>query len=127
MTRYCPYCWGEVDAQADICPRCGKSPGEETADFVGKPITALHHPEPLTQRRAAYLLGRLREPRAVEPLGAIVSGKADVYVKGEAAFALRAIGGERANAILREVADDPNQSIMVRRLVAEAGRDSPVG
>ncbi len=127
MTRYCPHCWAEVAAQAEVCPHCGRSLGEDAADFLGKLIVALQHPDPLTQRRAAFLLGRIRDPRAVAPLGAVLAGQADVYVNGEAAFALRAIGGERAGAILAEVADDPSQSIIVRRMAAGTPRESPRG
>jgi HEAT repeat protein len=122
MTAYCPRCWTEVSPEARVCPACGADLGEEIGDYLAKLIAALHHPEPLTQRRAAYILGLLRNPDAVEALVAVLVSAADPYVRGEAARALGAIGGEQAWTVLRQIAGDEAQSVIVRRAAAEALR-----
>lgn len=116
MTTFCPHCWAEVSSDAQSCPTCGADLREGPADYLTKLIAALRHPEPLTRRRAAYVLGLLRHPAAVEPLADVLIGDADPYVKGEAAQALAAIGDERAKAILRRMAGDETQSVIVRRI-----------
>jgi len=123
MTTYCPNCWATVASDAVVCPRCRASLSESAGSYVTKLLRALQHPEPLTQRRAAYVLGLLQDPAAVEALRALLTTAADPYVKGEAAHALGQIGGERARIILRQVADDELQSVMVRRTAADALRD----
>ncbi len=120
MTIFCPHCWAEVAPGTRVCPHCHTELAEGAGDYVAKLIAALEHPEPLTRRRAAYVLGLLRDPGAVEALAALLAGPADPYVKGEAAQALRAIGGEKAHSVLRRVAQDATQSVMVRRIAAAA-------
>lgn len=119
MTHRCPHCWTEVDAETPVCPRC-QARLADSGSYVAKLIAALRHPEPFTQRRAAYVLGLLREPSAVEPLAAVMQTSADPYVKGEATHALGTIGGSHARAVLAQLAQDETQSIMVRRTAAEA-------
>ena len=119
MTTYCPHCWAEVDAAAEVCPACWARLADP-GSYVAKLIAALRHPEPFTQRRAAYVLGLLRDPSAVAALAAVLAGPADPYVKGEAAHALGAIGGGRACAILQQVAQDESQPLMVRRTAMAA-------
>jgi hypothetical protein len=70
MTAYCPRCWAEAPPDAHLCPACGADLEQEVGDYPAKLIAALHHPEPLTQRRAAYLLGLLGNPDGVEALAA---------------------------------------------------------
>lgn len=123
MTAFCPHCWAEVAPGTQVCPHCHTELAAGAGDYLAKLIAALEHPEPLTRRRAAYVLGLLRDPGAVEALAAVLAGPADPYVKGEAAHALRAIGGERARDILRGVARDETQSVMVRRIAAAALSD----
>ena len=127
MTAYCPRCWAEVLPNVRLCPACGADLEEEVGDYLAKLIAALHHPEPLTQRRAAYILGLLRNPDAVAALTAVLISAVDLYVRGEAAWALGAIGGEQAWTILRQVAGDEAQSVIVRRAAAEALRGRLAG
>ena len=119
MTTYCPHCWAEVDAAAQVCPGC-RARLADSGSYVAKLIAALRHPEPFTQRRAAYVLGLLRDPSAVAALAAVLAGPADPYVKGEAAHALDAIGGDHACEILQQVAQDESQPLMVRRTAMAA-------
>jgi len=97
---FCPQCWAEVAAQAPRCAACG-------ADLTGRPAYrqalewALRCPEALTARRAAYLLGRLGDRRAVPALiEALKQG--DPYVAAEACAALAQLGGKTAWSAVRE-------------------------
>lgn len=119
MIHYCPCCWTEVSADTPICPRC-QAQQADFGSYLAKLIAALAHPEPFTQRRAAYILGLLRDPSAVEALAAVLWTAADPYVKGEAAHALGAIGGSCARAILGQVAQDTALPLMVRRTATAA-------
>ncbi|MCS6843607.1 MAG: HEAT repeat domain-containing protein [Caldilineales bacterium] len=104
-----------------ICPRCG---ADLTAfnedDYTVKLIAALRHPEPFTQRRAAYVLGLRRDGRAVAALIEAMDSSADVYVRGEAAAALGKIGGPQAEAALRRVLADRRASAVLRRAATDA-------
>jgi len=57
ITFYCTNCWAEVPKSATICQHCGDdiAARRARADFVDKLIAALHHPEPTTRLRAAWL------------------------------------------------------------------------
>jgi HEAT repeat protein len=55
---------------------------------VEKLILALHHPEKETPIRAAWLLGQLKDTRAVQPLIDLVKMTDDVYIAKAAVKAL---------------------------------------
>lgn len=121
MVVYCPSCWAELAPDAQVCPQCGAdltALGAE--DYTAKLIAALRHPEPFTQRRAAYVLGLRCDPRAVPALVETMEGSADVYVRGEAAAALGKIGGAEAETALWRVAADRQASAVLRRAAADA-------
>ena len=101
------------------CPFCGVNLADAKQDYVEKLIAALHHPEPLTQRRAAYLLGLRAESSAVQPLIQVLDGDADVYVRAEAACALGKIGGASSWARLEQAAADGHESFIVRRVAVQ--------
>ncbi len=109
-TFYCANCWGEVPEKEIICPRCGDDIAARQArsDFVDKLIAALHHPEPMTPVRAAWILGQRRERRAVQPLVQIVREAEDLFLADAAVEALGRIGDPVALATLREVAHHPS-------------------
>ncbi len=117
---YCPRCWAPVPRETRSCPQCGADLEQRNEDYLTKLIGALLHPDYLTRRRAALILGWLRDARAVDPLMATLRGEEDPYVRAEAATALGAIGGEEADAALRNVAQDPDQSIIVRTAATQA-------
>lgn len=119
MITFCPNCWGELAEPTLTCPFCGVNLADVRQDYVEKLIAALHHPEPLTQRRAAYLLGLRAESSAVQPLIAVLDGDADVYVRAEAACALGKIGGAMSWARLARAAADGQESFIVRRVAAQ--------
>ena len=107
MRYYCPSCWADFDDNASLCPRCGADLQRffDGKDYVDKLIVALEHPEPETPIRAAWILGKRREIRAVEPLIAVVNKTRDVYTARAAVEALDRIGTSRAREFLRVVAD----------------------
>lgn len=112
---YCPHCWQEVPPQSQVCPHCGAGLNQDDEDYLAKLIAALRHPDYLTQRRAAFIMGLLRDARAREPLTATLRGSADPYVRAEAATALGVIDDPEVEAILLAVIGNPEESVIVRR------------
>jgi HEAT repeat protein len=111
---FCPGCWDEVSEAARSCPTCGADlEAFDRASFQEKLLRALWHPEPLTARRAAELLGRLAASPAVPKLLARYRSEVDPFFAAEIARALIEIGGEEARAALAVIPRDP--SIIVRR------------
>ncbi|NPV09707.1 MAG: HEAT repeat domain-containing protein [Anaerolineae bacterium] len=111
---------GPMRRDPEVCPSCGALLEGDDLAYLDKLILALTHPEPLTQRRAAYVLGLLGDERAVVPLARLLDTPADPYVLAEAANALGAIGGASACALLEELARDENRSVIVRRAARRA-------
>ena len=115
-TLFCPYCWFEIESGVVICPQCQASLTEDRRDYVDKLIGALRHPEAFTQRRAAYVLGLIGSPRALEALTVLLqSDQADPYVRAQAAETLGVIGTSQARSALEQAARDATQSVLVRR------------
>lgn len=108
ITYFCPSCWNEVQECDTVCPGCGVeiSALVESRSYVASLIAALSHPEPTTPVRAAWVLGQLRAPQAVEPLIRLLQGDADMYQKGAAIEALGRIGDPRARPVLVQFAED---------------------
>lgn len=96
MTVFCLRCWAENRREDTFCRRCGARLDTRDKEFVAKLIAALGHPEPLTRRRAAWILGELRDRRALAPLIAAVEGSADPDLLEGAVEALGKLGDERA-------------------------------
>jgi len=67
---YCPRCWKDFGADIERCPACGLNIADswKGMDYVQKLILALYHPEPGTPLRAGWILGEIRDDRAVDPL-----------------------------------------------------------
>jgi HEAT repeat protein len=61
--------------------------------FVRKLIRALHHPEPETPVRAAYVLGELKAVEAVPKLKQVIGQSQDPFLRAAAIRALGKIGG----------------------------------
>ncbi len=103
MTFYCTNCWREVPQTATVCPHCGDdiAARQSRADYADKLIAALHHPEPTTPIRAAWILGQRRERRAVEPLCELARESNDSFIAESAVNALGAIGDARARETLQ--------------------------
>jgi len=101
MTYFCPSCLSELDMGYTCCPFCACDiPAfSERRDFVDKLLVALHHPEPSTPVRAAWILGRLQDERAVGPLYELARHAGDMYIRVAAIRALTAIGTKKASEL----------------------------
>jgi HEAT repeat protein len=119
-TFYCTNCWAEVPESATICPHCGDdiAARQARADFVDKLIAALHHPEATTPMRAAWILGELRERRAVQPLMQVFRSADNLFLMVAAVEALGKIGDPQALEMLRYSAHHPN--VRLRRTAERA-------
>jgi len=79
---YCPVCWKELADDLPQCPHCGVQIHDiwRSKSYLEKLILALNHPEPSTVMRAVWLLGQLRDRRAVEPLERLLETTRDIFV-----------------------------------------------
>ena len=113
LTFFCPNCWADFAQDLDRCPRCGCDIRRswDSKDYVDKLIAALRHPEQGTPIRAAWILGKRREIRAVGPLIELVRRTSDVYIATAAVEALGEIGTAEAMAFLETLDDHPAQMV----------------
>lgn len=103
LSFFCPYCWRRVCEDDSICPKCsGDIRAADARPFSEKLRAALHHSEPQTRVRAAWILGELREESAVQELMALVEGADDGFVAEVTAEALGKIGVPEALAVLEK-------------------------
>ena len=114
MRFYCPRCWRDFNRDVPHCPHCGLDIREfwKSRDYVEKLILALEHPEKETPIRAAWLLGRLKDRRAVPPLIDLVKKTEDVYIARAAVQALGEIDTPEARQFLDTLVQ--HQAKMVR-------------
>ncbi len=122
VTYYCPSCWSSVPRHAVVCPICGAVIKDDAADIVEKYITALRHPDSATRLRAAWLLGRMRQQRAVPALVQLVVARQenDPYLTSVAARSLGSIGSPEAVPCLVDLMADSQASFMARIQAAQA-------
>ena len=120
VTFFCPGCWHDFNEDLVRCPNCGLVIHEfyNSKDYLEKLILALRHPEPTTPIRAAWLLGKIRDPRAVAPLIDIVQGTKDLYLAREAVKALGAIDTLQARHFLLALANHPARMIRAEACAA---------
>jgi len=114
MVRFfCPRCWEDFAEDTSVCPSCGLRIYEfwEPLDHVEKLIVALDHPEPSTPVRAAHLLGRLGDQRAVPALIRTVETTRDVYLARASIRALGEIGSPEAIRFLGSLTAHPARLI----------------
>jgi HEAT repeat protein len=125
MLAYCPHCWATVPVKAQVCPACGAVIEGAEAGIVDKYIAALRHPQAETRLRAAWMLGRMREARAVTALLAVVAarGDDDPYLLSAVVKSLGQIGDEQAVPSLAGLLDEPGTSFMVRSAAMHALAD----
>ncbi|MGC9151178.1 MAG: HEAT repeat domain-containing protein [Microbacter sp.] len=101
MTFYCTNCWHEIDPDIAVCPYCGANQyalSEE--EYDEKLIRALHHPEPMTPIRAAFILGERGVHKAVPDLEKVILENKDPYLVKEALEALGKIGLQESETFL---------------------------
>jgi HEAT repeat protein len=98
MRYFCPKCWSDFAEDVTCCPRCGQDIPAfwRDKDYVEKLIAALDHREPETPIRAAWILGRMGDERAVTSLIRLLGRTQDVYAAREAVEALAKVGSPLA-------------------------------
>ncbi len=105
ITYFCPFCWNEIKETDKVCPYCHSDLSSyHGKSFEEKLINALNHPERETARRAAYILGRLKNASAVKKLVELFEKTTDPYIKMEILEALHYIGTEEAAVFIRKSA-----------------------
>jgi HEAT repeat protein len=115
MIRYCPHCWKETPLDAVRCPHYGQSTDEGETDFVDRLISALRHPEPTRAGLAIDMLTEgFREPRAVQPLIALLGSTKDISVLVQAARGLGVLGDRHAVPALIEILKQPDALFVAR-------------
>ena len=121
----CPNC--RRLSRAEGCPRCGAAVSDEyrARPYVDKLIWALGHPDNATRVRAADLLGRIGEARAVRPLINVIRSMPDVYVASVACHALAKIATDEALVFLRTLQSHP--ASMIRKVGRELAGQKEVG
>jgi len=122
MIFYCPNCWTRVKKDEKVCHECKANiKSLDHRNYLEKLVSALNHPERTTRIRAAYILGELRDRRAIKPFADVVSkarGIHDVFFVEMVAVALGKVNGEKALPILIRLMDHP--SFLVRRAALDS-------
>lgn len=110
---YCPKCWSDFAENLDQCAQCGLDIEQFWAskDYVEKLILALNHPEKTTPIRTAWILGKLREPRAAKALNELIEKTDDVYLVVAAVKALGEIGTPDAMTSLEALLQHPAKMV----------------
>jgi len=119
LSFFCPCCWRRVSENYSTCPKCGGDiPAAETQAFAEKLRAALHHSEPQTRVRAAWILGERKEVSGVPDLMAVVVEADDAFVAEAAVEALGKIGAPEAIAVLEQA--QKQGTVRVRRAAHRA-------
>ena len=107
MNHYCWACYAVNDRPNGVCVECGgQIAAPAGTSYVELLLWELGHPLPDRQLLAAEILGKLRDPRACEPLRRLASESADPYLAAQALRSLLAIDGATMHrALLEELAD----------------------
>ena len=120
VITFCQACWAEIPNQSIICPNCGADQSQISAEpFVKKLIRALHHPEPETPIRAAYVLGQLKAVEAVPALLVVVAEQSDQFIVAACIDALAEIGDAQAASPLEQLLDG-TPALIVREALKKA-------
>lgn len=112
MIFYCPNCWSRIKEDEKICPECkAEIESFDHLSYFERLVKALNHPERTTRIRAAYILGELKDKRAVKPLAKALSkthGIRDIFFEEAVVVALGKINGEEVLPILVDLLDHPS-------------------
>ena len=119
---FCSGCWHDFPEDVSPCPHCGLDirAAWDSKDYVEKLIVALQHPEPSTPIRAAWLLGELGNPRAVQPLIDLFNRTEDPYILRAAAKALGRFDNDKAREFVAAFANHPSR--MIRDMMTPKSR-----
>jgi HEAT repeat protein len=115
---YCPQCWHDFPEDHDVCPDCNFNIKEfySSKDYIEKLMRALESPEPSTPVRAAMVLGKIKDTRAVQPLIECIARSEDVYFIREAVTALGEIGTLNAMMFLRSLREQHPSKLVVNQV-----------
>jgi HEAT repeat protein len=115
-TFFCPACWGVTAEHEVICPHCGADvPGLlASKSYAERLADALHHPEPATRLRVAYLLGLCQEAAAVPALATRAAESDDLYVSLQCLTALARIGTSEAWEAVASFSTDRRKVVAAR-------------
>ncbi len=104
-----------------VCPCC-QQPISANAqeEFFDKLVDALRHPVPSKAAFAAQVLGKLADPRGVEPLLHVFERTRDPETQEAAVRALGQLKDPRAVSRLAQILHDPNTFITLRIAAANA-------
>jgi len=113
---YCPNCWSRIKEDERICPECkAEIKSFDHLSYFERLVRALNHPERMTRIRAAYILGELKDKRAVKPLAKAIGrtpGIRDIFFEEAIVVALGKIDGEEVLPILINLLE--HRSFLVR-------------
>jgi hypothetical protein len=126
-TYFCPGCWAKSKGDQAICPHCGADIRRILASksYAKRLTDALHHPEPATRLRVAYLLGLRQEVAAVPALAARAAESDDLYVSLQCLTALARIGTREAWEAVASLSSDPRRVVSARAGALLERRPSP--
>jgi HEAT repeat protein len=106
LIYFCPVCWKEIPAQATTCPHCSADLRQtDSRTFVEKLLSALHHREPQTAVRAAWILGERRDRVALHELICVLESATDGFLVEAAAEALGKIGDNQSLDALQKASE----------------------
>jgi len=96
-----------------------------SADYVDKLIEALHHQEPLTRVRAAWLLGQIGDHRAVPPLLRAAQEGGDPEFLAAVVEALGRLGDPVAVPVIAQLMRTSYLKVRLAAVKALARQDTP--
>jgi len=90
----CPVCCKDFDGYPAWCPHCSADLQEfwKSADLLEELIAALNHPNASRAMQAAWLLGKVGDQRAVEPLKCLLVRARDAHLTRAVKVALHCLG-----------------------------------
>lgn len=100
---FCPYCWGEVSEEDEICPHCGKDLRSfHSLSYEEKLLLGLNNPITQTRMVIIDLLGKKKISKATEKLCSMLFENRDHYELIAIARALYSIGSKNAIECLKK-------------------------
>ena len=114
MIFFCPNCWSRVKEDEKICRECQADiESLDHLSYFEKLVNALNHSVRTTRIRAAYILGELRDKRAIAPLLDVIDKTDDLFLIEGIALALGKVDGREVVPTLIQLMEHP--SFLVRR------------
>jgi HEAT repeat protein len=118
VTYFCSQCWKEIERETKTCPFCGAEQNLlDEESYVKKLIRSLHHPEPETPVRAAFILGKLHPEEAKMPLMETAEQGKDPHIRAAAIDALGEYDTTDVLMFLKRVKRNPKS--IIERSAAE--------